>query len=112
MSPANVLGQWRASEKALDCEPPHRNDDARLDNAYLGVEPARAIRHLGGTRQTIAATGRTRSGKTSRDRRDVDPPPRHALLDADLSEPPEQRLPRPAGKGTAIDDLGLPRRLP
>src|SRR5712692_8519062 len=69
--PANSRLQSAGAEKARDGHLPDQDENARLEQLELGVEPVRAIGHGSGRRSEIAGARAVATGEAAHQRRDV-----------------------------------------
>ena len=98
-------------KEALDCEPTHRNQEARTDEAKLRFEPTRAVRTFRDRRNAITATCGTWPGITASYRRDIDPVARCRFVEPNALEPTKECLAGTTGKRAAATGLDFARRL-
>src|SRR5689334_19770748 len=69
---ADDLIERLRTEEPIDRQAPDGDDERRADDAQLVLEPAGALRPLGGRRDPVAAAGGMRARIAARDRRDVE----------------------------------------
>src|SRR5437879_3468179 len=68
---ADPVLEWARTKKALDRHLSDRDQDLRLEQSQLGVEPVRAVRDAGGRRPQVAGVALVAPGEASHQRRDV-----------------------------------------
>src|SRR4051812_21347005 len=112
MRPADHPVERSRSEKAIDCQLAHRNDDARPDDRDLALEPRRTGVLLVGRWDAIATAAGARARITPRDCGDVDLATRGDLVDSSFAEPFEERATCSPGERLAALSFHLARRLP
>jgi len=92
-------------EEALDCQPTHRDQETRPNEAKLLFEPARAVHTFRDRRNAVPATRGAWPGITASYRRDVDPVARRGFVEPNPFEPTKERLPGTAGERAAATRL-------
>ena len=108
---ADEILEGQSRQEAFDGESPDGDEEPRPEQPELVVQPAGTGSALRGRRHAVATATWTRTGITTRDRRDVDPLARRGLVEADSLEPAEERFAGPAGECPAAGTLDLSRRL-
>src|SRR5207253_11032759 len=68
---ADPVLEWARTKKALDRHLSDRDQDLRLEQSQLGVEPVRAVRDAGGRRPQVAGVALVAPGAASHQRRGV-----------------------------------------
>src|SRR5207237_9615133 len=62
---ADPVLEWARTKKALDRHLSDRDQDLRLEQSQLGVEPVRAVRDAGGRRPQVAGVALVAPGEAS-----------------------------------------------
>src|SRR5437660_10382731 len=62
---ADPVLEWARTKKALDRHLADRDQDLRLEQSQLGVEPVRAVRDAGGRRPQVAGVALVSPGEAS-----------------------------------------------
>src|SRR5207302_2305793 len=109
---ADPVLEWARTKKALDRHLADRDQDLRLEQAQLGVEPVRAVRDAGGRRPQVAGVALVAPGEASHQRCDVG----HAAKLLGVAKPGAEHpavelLAGPPGQGPARLPLAGPGPL-